>query len=86
MTLEEQVIYGQEAERLLTNSAYLYAITSMKGEALSRLQSVSMVDSWRDERDELIRKLQVVSEFESEIESIIENGKYAKNIIERNKG
>jgi len=81
MKLEEQIVLGVEAEKVRSNQAYIHAILTLKGSALDKIQSVSMIDSDRDERDELIRKLQVVNEFEAELESLMENGQFAQNML-----
>lgn len=84
MTLEDQVILGGEAEKVIKNPAYTYALTVMKGKALADLQSVSMLDTDKIFRDELIRKLQVVSEFEGEVQNIMEDGQFAHNVLNSN--
>jgi len=83
MTIEEQIVLGNEAEKVRVNQAYVYAMTVMKGEALAKIQSVNMLDTDQAHRDELIRKLQSINDFESELESIMENGKFAQNMLNR---
>jgi len=84
MTLEDQVILGGEAEKILKNPAFMYALTVMTGKALHDLQSVSMLDTDKVYRDELIRKLQLVSEFEGEVQNIMEDGQFAQNVLNSN--
>ena len=81
MALEEDIVLGAEAEKVLNNQAYVYAITAMKGKALADIQSVSMLDTDKVYRDELIRKLQVISEFEGELQDIMNDGQFAQNVL-----
>jgi hypothetical protein len=82
-SLEEQFIFGAEAEKVLNNKAFEFAITAIKGQILNDLQTIAILDETKDKRDEYIRTLQNVNKIIDELTSIMENGKYAGTLLER---
>ena len=82
-SLEQQFIFGQEAEKVLNNSAFNYAVTSIKGQILHGLESVAIIGETADKRDEYIRSLQNINKIIDELQTIMENGEYAGTLLER---
>lgn len=78
--LEAAFIFGQEAEKVLSNSAYQFAITSMKGQILDKLANVSILSDNGDNKAvvELARELQAINKIESQLEKIMREGAFAE--------
>jgi len=73
-TDEVSIIFAQQAEAVVNNDAYIFAITAMKGELFAKL-AISPILGDNDGILEMVRELQVVTKFEKQFEKIIQGGK-----------
>jgi hypothetical protein len=73
-------IFGQEAEVVLKNKAYTFAITAMKGDIVAKL-AINPLLGDNEATIELVRKLQCITEFEDQLEKVMKHGKFAENEI-----
>ena len=70
-------IFGQEAEAVLNNKAYNFAITAMKGDIVAKL-AINPIMGDNDSTIELVRRLQCVTDLEARLEQIMRDGKFAE--------
>lgn len=84
MSLEQEFIFGQEAEKVIQNKAYQFALTAIRGELFSKLESVKVLASNQDEVNGLVMSLQSINAFQEELESMMTNGEFARKELERN--
>jgi hypothetical protein len=73
-------IFGQEAEVVLKNKAYTFAITAMKGDIVAKLAIDPLLGD-NESTIELVRKLQCITELENQLEKVMRLGKFAENEI-----
>ncbi len=75
---EAAIVFGAQAEAVLNNGAYQYAITAMKGDIFEKLVSTPLID---DNQDiiELVRTLQCVSRVQDKLEQIMRDGTFSKD-------
>ena len=81
--LEASHIFGQEAEKVINNSAYGFAMTAIKGQILDGLANVQLMGD-NDKAMELVRSLQSVNMIQEQLEQIMQEGTFAKdNLLDR---
>jgi len=70
-------IFGQEAEKVVNNKAYVFAITAMKGDIIAKL-AINPLMGDNEASIELIRRLQCITKLESKLEEIMKAGKFSE--------
>ena len=78
--LESEYIFGKEAEKVITNKAYQFATTSVKGQIIDKLANAEFMGDNGDIL-ELVRKLQSMNALESELELIMQSGVFSENTM-----
>jgi hypothetical protein len=82
-SLEAAHIFGAEAEKVISNQAYQFATTSIKGKIIDELANSADI---RDNESimELVRSLQSVSKIQEALEQIMREGTFAEdNLLDR---
>lgn len=77
--LEEQAGRGAEARAILDSPIYQEAMIALRGELLGLFEQTKFKD--HEERDEIWRKLQIASWFESYLSRIMTTGKLAEQSL-----
>ena len=83
MSLEQEFIFGQEAEKVIQNKAQQFALTAIRGEIFSKLESVNVLSRNQDEVNSLVMSLQSINAFQEELESMMKDGEFSRKEIER---
>ncbi len=82
--LEQAFIFGQEAEKVVKNPAYVFASTAIRGEIVNKLANVQILGN-NEEVIELVRTLQNMDALQSQLESIMAEGTFAEeNLRDQN--
>lgn len=76
-SLEKAFIFGQEAEKVVNNKAYQFAVTAVKGEILQELESIEVLGN-NEAILELVRSLQSFNKMNDVLEQVMREGDFAK--------
>lgn len=81
--LEAAHIFGAEAEKVINNKAYQYAVTSISGEIVAELVNTPLMGD-NEAAVELVRSLQSVNKIQEVLEKIMIDGTFAEdNLLDR---
>ena len=80
LELERVRAFGLESEKVLTNDAYIFATTAVKGRVYSELETVNVIGDNKAALD-LVRSLQNLTKIQNEIEQIMKEGKQAERSL-----
>lgn len=83
--LQEAYLFGQEAEKVIKNEAYQFAITAIKGGIIDELANTPILGD-NEQIVELVRSFQSVNKIEAQLEQIMQDGTFAKdNLLDQEK-
>jgi len=77
-SLEAAHIFGAEAEKVINNKAYQYAVTSISGKIVAELVNTPLMGD-NEAAVELVRSLQSVNKIQEALEQIMTEGTFAEN-------
>lgn len=84
MSEEQEIIRGQEAEKVLNNKIYIEAMVAIRAELFNQFSSSS--SNAKEEREELYRRTKTADWFEGYLNHVLTTGKMAeKSLIARTK-
>jgi hypothetical protein len=89
MSIEEQkeklaadVLFAQEAKRLLDNKAYQAVSSAVKAGIIQRIESTEFTPEDADKRERLFSLMKIASEYQRFLEKSINDGIIAKEYLE----
>tara|TARA_R110000824_G_scaffold76487_4_gene193728 strand:+ start:171 stop:470 length:300 start_codon:yes stop_codon:yes gene_type:complete len=80
--LKSQTTFGQEAQSVVDNRAYQFAMTAMRGEIFAKLEN-SDLSGDNDIILEQVRSLQSIAKMQTQLEKIIKDGSFALAHLEQ---
>tara|TARA_R110000851_G_scaffold168914_1_gene315029 strand:+ start:864 stop:1157 length:294 start_codon:yes stop_codon:yes gene_type:complete len=78
--LNNDYLFGLEAEKVLENKAYQFALTSLKGDIFGKLVNTPIMGD-NEEIVELVRSLQSIEAIHGQLENIMRNGTFSRDSL-----